>query len=307
MNTRTRLLIILASVVLAVGGCHEPQRTPSGVAFEEQTVTIDELAARLGLRVEERDEAFVVLKNAANTVLIFTHAGGRFFINGKAIGPIGAVKKVGSTVSVPETLVATIRPRLRIAGPEQPPVVVRPRPRTATAVVVVDAGHGGKDPGAMVAGAYEKNINLQVARKVASLLTQGGITVAMTRDQDEFIELEDRADVANRRNADLFVSIHSDSAPDRSISGFTLYVASDASREAYKAAQAVSAAMSKTGSGTRGIRQADYKVLVQTTCPAILVELGYLSNVTDARRLQDNAYQTRLAQAIAAGILDCLQ
>lgn len=306
MSMRTRLLILLASVVLAVAGCHEPRRTPSGVAFKEQTVTIDELAARLGLRVDERDETFVVLKNAANTVLIFTHEGGRFFINGKAIGPVGAVKKVGSTVSVPETLVAAIQPRLRIAGPERPPVAVRPRPRIGSAVVVIDAGHGGKDPGTMVAGAYEKNIDLQVARKIASLLAQRGITVVMTRDRDEFIELEDRADVANRRDADLFVSIHSDSAPDRSISGFTLYVANDASRESYKAAQAVSATMSRTGSGTRGIREADYKVLMQTTCPAILVELGYLSNFTDARRLQDNSFQTRLAQAIAAGILDYL-
>jgi N-acetylmuramoyl-L-alanine amidase len=308
MSIRTRLLIVLTGAVLAVGGCQEPQRRTPTVAFGEQTVTIDELAARLGLRVDERDETFVVLKNAANTVLVFTHADGRFFVNGRPIGAVGEVKRVASTVYVPETLVATIRPHLRIAGPEQPPVVVRPgRPKTATATVVVDAGHGGKDPGSMIGGIHEKNIDLQVARKVAALLTQQGVTVVMTRQDDRFIELEERAGVANRRDTDLFVSIHADSAPDRRISGFTLYVARDASREAYDAARAVSATMAKTGSDTRGIREADYKVLVQTNCPAILIECGYLSNPLDARRLQDNAFQTRLAQAIAAGILNYLQ
>jgi len=301
------LLTVFAGVVLAVGGCQEPRRQTPRVVVGEQTVTVDELAARLRLHIQERTETFVVLKNAANTVLIFTHADGRFFVNGKAIGPVGEIRIVGSTVYVPETLVATIQPHLRIPGLEQPPVAARPRPKPGTAIVVVDAGHGGKDPGSLVAGRYEKHITLQVARKVAALLAQQGVKVVMTRQDDRFIELEERAEIANRRDTDLFVSIHADSAPDRSISGFTLYVASDASREAYEAARTVSAAMAKTGSDTRGIREADYKVLVQTSCPAILIECGYLSNPLDARRLQDNAFQTRLAQAIAAGILNYLQ
>jgi len=292
---------------VSVGGCHPSQRSGPDVVIKEQTVTIDELASRLGLRIVEREDAFVILKNAANTVLIFTHDSGRFFVNGKPVGTVGAVKKVGNAIRVPDNLVAAIQPLLHAAGLERPPVGVRPRPKGSAAVVVVDAGHGGKDPGTMVGGAYEKSINLQVARKVASLLSQQGLNVVMTRDTDEFIELEERADTANRRDADLFVSIHADSAPDRSISGYTLYVAGDASREAYQAAQAVSAAMSRTGSSTRGIREADYKVLVQTRCPAVLIELGYLSNFADARHLQDNAFQNRLAQAITSGILDYLQ
>ncbi len=277
------------------------------MVIQQQSITVDELAARLGLRVEERDATFVVLKNAANTVLIFTQTDGRFFVNGKPIGPVGQVQRTGSSIYVPEALVATIQPYLHVAGPERPPVVVRPRPKTATATVVVDAGHGGKDPGSIIAGHYEKYITLQVARKVAALLAQQGVNVVMTRQDDRFIELEERAEIANRRDTDLFVSIHADSAPDRSVNGYTVYVARDGSREAYNAARAVSATMAKTGSDTHGIREADYKVLVQTTCPAILIETGYLSNPLDARRLQDNAFQTRLAQAIAAGILNYLQ
>lgn len=309
MSTRTRLLIVLTSAILAVAGCQQPQQQPSAppVVIKDQTLTIDALAAKLGLRVAERDESFVILKNAANTVLIFTQEGGRFFVNGKPVGSVGAVKKVAGAIYVPDSLITAIRPRLVAATPQRPPVATRPRPKPPTATVVVDAGHGGKDPGTMVGGVNEKYIDLQVARKVATLLTQQGISVIMTRDSDEFVEREERADIANRHDADLFVSVHADSAPDRSISGYTLYVANDASKDAYQAAQAVSTAMSRTGSGTRGIREAEYVVLMQTRCPAILVELGYLSNYTDSRRLQDNAFQNRLAQAIAAGIIDYLQ
>jgi N-acetylmuramoyl-L-alanine amidase len=307
MSTRTGLPALLTCVVLAAAGCQEPQQKVHSVAFEEHVTTIDDLAARLGLRVTERDEAFVILKNAANTVLIFTSTDGRYFINGKPAGSVGTVKKVGSTVYVPETLISAIRPYLRIGGPEQPPVTVRPRPKTGTAVVIVDAGHGGKDPGTLIGGATEKYIDLQVAAKVAALLQQRGVTVVMTRERDQFIELEERAEVANRRNTDLFVSIHSDSAPDHGISGFTVYVAREASRESRRAAQSIATAMARTGSDSRGIREADYKVLVLTTCPAVLIEVGYLSNPLDARRLQDNAFQIRLAQAIVEGILSYLQ
>jgi len=294
-------------VVLAAAGCQEPQRKVHSVAFEEHMTTIDDLAARLGLRVAERDETFVILRNAANTVLIFTSTDGRYFVNGKPAGSIGTVQKTGSTVYVPETLVSAIRPYLRIAGPEQPPMAARPRPRAGAAVVIVDPGHGGKDPGTLIGGATEKYIDLQVAAKVAALLQQRGVTVVMTRQQDRFIELEERAEVANRRDTDLFVSIHSDSAPDRGISGFTLYVAREASGESRRAAQSIATSMARTGSDSRGIREADDKVLVLTNCPAVLIDVGYLSNPLDGRRLQDNAFQIRLAQAIAAGILSYLQ
>jgi N-acetylmuramoyl-L-alanine amidase len=305
MHKRTNSLITLTSLVLAVAGCRAPQRRAPVKPVAEHTVTIEALAVRLGLRITERDATFVVLKDKANTVLLFTHAEGRFFVNGRVIGPVGTVRTAGGTVEVPESLVSAIRPHLDTAGPQ--PTPVPPRPGTA-AVVVIDPGHGGRDPGATSRyGTHEKDINLPVARRIATLLAQRGVTVAMTRRQDRFIELEDRAGLANRRGADLFVSIHADSAPDPSASGFTLYVATDASPKAYEAARAIERAMATTGSGSRGIRKADYRVLVQTKGPAVLIELGYLSNAADARRLHETAFQNRLARAIADGILRCLR
>jgi N-acetylmuramoyl-L-alanine amidase len=309
MTTRTKSIVALALVLLVAAGCEQPQKATPAVRIKEQTITLDELATRLRMRIEERDATFVVMRNAANTVIVFTQPGGRFFVDGKPIGSVGPVQRSDRATYVLATLADQIDSYLRRAAP-QPPVVVpprRPAPRIRL-TVVVDAGHGGQDPGTIGYGnVYEKDINLAVARKVAALLEQRGIGVLLTRSQDRFIELEERAAIANRHDADLFVSIHSDSAPNRSVEGFTVYVARGASADSRQAAQAITRSMSGTGSDSHGIREADYKVLVQTTCPAVLVELGYLSNAADARRLQDNAFQNRLAQAISEGILTCLQ
>jgi N-acetylmuramoyl-L-alanine amidase len=267
------------------------------VILGEQTMTITELAVRLGLRVSEQDDTFVALKNSANTVLIFTYTDGRFFVNGKPIGPAGKIDRTGNQIRVANTLVGEIQPHLRTEAVQRPPTVTR------RGHVVIDPGHGGRDPGAIsVTGGYEKNVNLQVALKVAALLRQAGIRVTMTRSDDRYPELESRADVANRNGADLFVSIHADSAPDSSAQGSTLYVAEAASAGALRAARAIGEAMTAAGVDGRGIRRNDYRVLVRTRCPAVLIELGYLSNYAEATRLQNTAYQDRLATAIASGI-----
>ncbi|MBM4025198.1 MAG: N-acetylmuramoyl-L-alanine amidase [Planctomycetes bacterium] len=300
MTLRTNILTALALAALGLAGCQEPQKQTPKMVVADHATTLEDLALRLGLRIEERDAGFVVLKNAANTVLIFTHPDGRFFVNGQPIGPVGEIKKEGNTFHVPASLVEQIREHLRSAAPP----VVRRKPTKSKALVVLDAGHGGQDPGTSSAtGTQEKHINLAVALKVADLLEQAGVAVIMTRQHDRFIDLEARADLANRRKTDLFVSIHADWAPNRSVQGFTIYVARAASADARRAAQAISQTMAATGCDTRGIREADFKVLVLTNCPAVLVELGYLSHVQEAARLRDPAWQNRLAQAIAAGIL----
>lgn len=293
-------------MVVGLAGCGQPQKESPKIKVSEHATTIEDLAARLGLQVAERDEAFVVLKNAANTVILFTHSDGRFYVNGKPMGPVGAVQKDGKTLYVSDFLIPQIRQYLRSA-PQQLPAQ-RPNPPRARAVVVVDAGHGGHDPGAMSGNIHEKDINLAVALRVAGILQQQkGINVIMTRQDDRFIELEERSGIANRHNADLFVSIHSDSNPDRSRQGFTVYVARGASQEAYKVAGDITQTLSATGADSHGVREAEYKVLINTSCPAVLVEVGYLTNTQDTARLRDATYQNRLAQAIASGILSSLR
>lgn len=302
MKMKTRLLAIATVLLAAAMGCQGTRVAPPGVTRVEQTTSIADLAKRLGMRIDEQDETFVVLRNGANTVLIFTHDDGRFFVNGRPIGPVGTVKRAGGAVHVPATLVDRIRAHLSTAAPPPPPVTAR------RATIVVDPGHGGRDPGTTAAaGVYEKTINLKVASKLAGILRRKGHEVTMTRQSDQAVELESRAMIGNRRRADLFVSIHADSAPDPSVQGFTVYISRDASRQSQSVAQTIVRAMKTTGLQSRGVHRADHRVLVRSVGPAVLVELGYLSNRREARKLQDDAFQNRLAIAIAAGITDYLR
>lgn len=302
MTRRKTLFAVAIVLVLTAVGCQSPQTGAPGVTVSDQTVTLQQIAARLGMRVDERADTFVVLRDGANTVLIFTHDNGRFFINGTPIGPVGTVRKVGSTIYVSETLVRQIQARLGATPPStKPPVATR------HAKIVIDAGHGGRDPGTTaVDGQYEKRLNLIIARKITARLKRKGHQVTMTRQGDQFIKLEARANIANRLNADLFVSIHADWAANPSARGFTLYIAPTASKKTQKAARAIARAMATTGLDNRGIRRNDYRVLVKTTGPAVLIELGYLSNAREAAKLHTPAFQDRLAAAIATGIADYL-
>jgi hypothetical protein len=113
MTTRTHIFVVLASLTLAIAGCQGPGHKTPGVVVGEDTITIEQLALRLGLRIEQRDPAFVVMKNAANTVIVFTHTDGRFFVNGKPMGSVGSVTIDHGVVRVPATLPDQIRPFLR--------------------------------------------------------------------------------------------------------------------------------------------------------------------------------------------------
>jgi N-acetylmuramoyl-L-alanine amidase len=180
-------------------------------------------------------------------------------------------------------------------------------PRTY-AKVMLDPGHGGKDPGAVApTGMFEKTVNLQVAHKVAYLLRQWGVTVAMTRTNDVFVELDERVSMANRFNPDLFVSIHADACDDPAVTGYSVYVARVASSESKAAAGKIVSSMASTGFVNRGVKQANYKVLVGTRNPAILVEMGYMSNRYQATLLSQNETQERIAYSIARGIYDAVK
>jgi N-acetylmuramoyl-L-alanine amidase len=222
-------------------------------------------------------------------------------VNGRAVGPAGCVKRANGTLFVLETLTGRLRAALRTAPPPRPPQ----QPEDNRPVVVLDAGHGGKDPGApSCLGIWEKSVNLSVAQTAAALLRRRGVNVVMTRSDDTFVELEERAAIANRRGAELFVSIHSDAARNPAAKGFTVYVARAANGRTLAAAEVIRARMSATGTHDRGVRRADYRVLVRTACPAVLVELGYLSNRYEAARLADASHRRRLAGAISGGVIE---
>jgi N-acetylmuramoyl-L-alanine amidase len=196
-----------------------------------------------------------------------------------------------------------------VLNPARPPPVPRPVlcKTLRDTTIVVDPGHGGRDPGAMPkyrGQLREKDINLSIASQVEETLRSRGARVIMTRTSDIFLELEDRARIADRYRADLFVSIHADSAPKRFMSGAGVHIYTKADRETQTIAQCIVSALRRSGIHCRGVFRSNFHVLREHERPGVLIEAGFLTNSADAERLNSAGYRARLATAIAEGITD---
>lgn len=170
--------------------------------------------------------------------------------------------------------------------------------------VVIDAGHGGEDVGATGAsGQYEKNFTLSVAKKVSKLLEQNPhIQVYMTRSDDSFISQESRHRpiYANDLNADLFLSIHANTFTDSSVSGTETFYYHPYSLKFAEIMQ--KNLVQATGFKDRGVKKEDLFVIKDTTMPAVLLEIGYLTNPQDESQMWTEDFQDRVATAIVDGI-----
>lgn len=170
-------------------------------------------------------------------------------------------------------------------------------------VAVIDAGHGGRDPGAVgIGGLMEKEINLAISQEVARLLEQQGVQVVMTRRDDREIDLAPRVSAAERARADVFVSIHSNSLsmsrPD--VNGIETYYYSSGKR---LAESIHSSLIQSTNARDRGVRTANFYVIKNTSMPAVLVEVGFVTGKEDSVRLSNANSRKQMAAAIARGIL----
>lgn len=169
--------------------------------------------------------------------------------------------------------------------------------------IVIDPGHGGKDPGAVgPSGIKEANVNLQVALKVAEKLRKAGVEVKLTRTGDVFVDLQPRCDIANSFNADYFVSIHCNSAGTPEARGTETYCYKLGSKGEVLAKAIQAELIAVTGRADRGVKTANYYVLKRTNMPAVLIELAFLSNPEEERLLASVDYQEKCASAIAKGI-----
>lgn len=174
--------------------------------------------------------------------------------------------------------------------------------------IVIDPGHGGNDPGTMSSnGVYEKDINLEIAKKLYIELESRGYGVKITRDDDSFLKSMERVHMANLENAKVFISLHCNAVEeDESIKGLQiLYYPSESSRGLSEVV--MESILDSSSLKDKGrVERKDLIVLNQTTMPAIIIEMGFLSNREEARDLQRNSFQDKIVNGIANGLEEYL-
>ncbi len=182
------------------------------------------------------------------------------------------------------------------------PVIVPPVKDPAKKVVVIDPGHGGSDVGATRNGIYEKTITLDVSKKVADMLRNKGYEVVMTRATDKTVSLQERVEISENSNPDLFVSIHVNSSNSETPSGLETHYYKDNSLELAKNVHA--SMLNNINSPNRGLFKSKFYVINHTTAPAILVEIGFLSNPSERDQLISEHRKQATAKAIVEGIYE---
>ena len=201
--------------------------------------------------------------------------------------------------------------------------IAKEQPSARSYTIYIDPGHGGVDSGASYGGVYEKDLALSVANKLKANLIQLGYQVLMTRTADYNVDFKtERSKMANQSNADLFISIHFNATglPSSDATGIETYwyqydpeyqpkinaaMHNDPTRLAESeilANQVQTSLISETGAVNRGVRRDTFAVLRETAIPAILVELGFMDNPSDLQKINQDSYQTKLANALAQGI-----
>lgn len=213
-----------------------------------------------------------------------------------------------------------------------------------TFTIVLDPGHGGHDPGARgPAGLREKDVTLDIAKRVAEILFENtSDRIVLTRSEDVFVGLQDRANIANENNADMFISIHVNASPSRTATGIETFYQSislvERSRllektggSSYDPKKGTDPGLDMTiesllrskmqkgsvdlaisiqdelvrelGEENRGVKEAMFVVLKNSNVPAVLVEVGFISNPSEERKLRTQEYRDKIARGIASGII----
>jgi N-acetylmuramoyl-L-alanine amidase len=290
-------------------------RTPAG-----EVVRLKSLARFYGLAF---DRSTLTLHDGRETIR-FERDSRRFWYNGSLIWLQNAPTEYRgdwAIARVDQSLVLDplLRPQEHLQG-------------RGGRVLVLDPGHGGDDLGAQgPAGMMEKELALEVCRRVRDRMTAQGFVVHLTRDDDRLIDLSDRPRMAASHRADLFLSIHFNSAGNADAQGVETYVlptpgsrsTSDNGRKPvdtathsgnyFDGANAVLAhgihrrLIRGLRAPDRGLRRARFVVLREATCPAVLIECGFLSNAAEAYKIQSSYYLDALAEAITGGTMSYLQ
>lgn len=185
---------------------------------------------------------------------------------------------------------------------KNPATIVPSKHNLSGKFIVIDPGHGGSDPGATRNNIQEKQLTIDISKKIAKKLEEQGAKVYMTRYDDTFVSLNDRVVVTNDKKPDLFVSVHINACENEEINGIETHYWKDDSLDFAKAVH--KSVMSKIDANNRGVIKSRFYVIRHTTIPAILLELGFISNANERNELLSEERQEKSAEAVCEGIIN---
>lgn len=251
-----------------------------------------------------------------NNTLVFTISGTKLSKETLTIddGVVREIASSGKTLSVSLSGAATYSINGNVLLLHPLISTVTSDRQSKSGLVVLDAGHGGNDPGTLgydedgkTVLAKEKDINLAITKKVYTLLKASGVQVAMTRTTDVYVGLVERANFANERDAELFVSIHNNSIPDPEYHGSMVLYSLNSSGGKTLASNILTAMVSSAETENHGLRNGtNMAVIKRTIMPAVIVECGCLTNREELENLMDDAFLDKLAEGITEGIIKTL-
>ncbi|MFN3633619.1 N-acetylmuramoyl-L-alanine amidase, partial [Exiguobacterium profundum] len=188
------------------------------------------------------------------------------------------------------------------------------KPSANSPIIVLDPGHGGKDPGAINGTFYEKDVVLDISKRAEKYLREKyGYTVKLTRSTDIFIERYDRAPLAKSMGGVVFVSLHNNADPKRTADGIETYYSANTNQVSRSRSLATSiqnnlmSMMSSSGMRSRGVKSAAFTVINHSLMPSALVELGFITSAKDVALLRNGGSRQKMAEGVAEGIVEYLK
>ncbi len=338
--------------VLDLGSKKEPQYTLSG---ETLVVTVGQISPDLLPKLKSnRQDLSLKVQNGSPAQLQFSFQGRSVRVFSLDAPNRFVIDFVKAAQSVPAPQAEAKKQETKPKKQEPSSGAPKSSHRNKKKVVVIDAGHGGKDPGAMAHGYQEKTIALSIATKLASELKKQGLDVRMTRTGDTYPTLRERTAMANKWSADVFISIHLNALPNgRHSKGIEIYImALPTDKDAMELAKIENAEIAEEGSSKNGdsdartemllsilgnmqqnvkisesthlaeelfksgqkssldmkrVAQAPFWVLRGAGMPSVLIETGFITELSEARQLSRADYQQKMAHAFASGIMNFLK
>ena len=316
------LLLVVFSVLTSLQCLGDPpQPKPDITLFKTPYIRLSKVAAQLGMKYQlSKDKQEAVFSSRWTRVRFKKDSRLLLLNNYKIYLGFAVAFHRGQLYLSTHDFDKTIKPLLT-------PQVFTQTPRLRT--IVIDPGHGGKTPGCInkSLGMLEKNLTLDLAKRLKTLLEARGYKVLLTRDKDRSVDNRNRALFANRVNADLFVCLHFNSVDSRTVKGIETYTFTprnqpstarsrliDEDRKLFPpngddpwstlAGFYVQRQLIKSMGGVdRGLKRARFSMMLDLQCPGFLVEGGFFSNYEEAQKIKTVNHRNRLSEAIANGIM----